>query len=114
MSREEQGYQQQEQRLASKEHHHSKPSSPSKHKTLGESSLSAPATPSCCKGRRLKVEQLEKQNMDLVQQLRKEQAKLEEQEKKFKVQLEEINSEHSKHLNKMGFLLANQKKVKLV
>ena len=58
------------------------------------------------------MEQLEKQNMDLVQQLRKEQAKLEEQEKKFKVHLEEINSEHSKHLNKMGFLLANQKKVK--
>ena len=92
--------------------HHSPPPCPPKQRlSVREASLSAPATPSCCQGRRHKVEMLEKQNMELVQRLRKEQDKLEEQEKRFKTQLDNISSEHSRNLNKMGILLSNQKKV---
>ena len=57
------------------------------------------------------MEMLERQNMELVQRLRKEQDRLEEQENNFKKQLEDVNSEHTNNLKKMGFLLANQKKV---
>ena len=57
------------------------------------------------------MEMLERQNMELLQRLRKEQDILEEQENTFKKQLEEVNTEHTNNLMKMGFLLANQKKV---
>ena len=58
------------------------------------------------------MEMLERQNMELVQRLRKEQDRLEEQDfVLFKKQLEEVNTEHTDNLMKMGFLLANQKKV---
>ena len=58
------------------------------------------------------MEELEKRNRDLIQRLGKEQGQIEEQKKRFKVQLEDVSSEHSKKLNKMGFLLANQMKVR--
>ena len=58
------------------------------------------------------MEKLEERNRDLIQRLRKEQGQMEEQKKRFKVQLEVVSSEHSKKINKMGFLLANQMKVR--
>jgi DUF438 domain-containing protein len=89
----------------------SQPCSPQKTLAVIETSTSAPASPSCCRGRRHKVEMLERQNLELVQRLRKEKDRLEEQQNNFEKQLEEVNTEHTNNLMKMGFLLANQKKV---
>ena len=93
------------------QHSLSHPCSPQKTEAVIEALPSAPASPSCCKGRRHKVEMLEKQNMELIQRLRKEQDKLEEQETRFTKQREEIRSEHTDNLAKMGYLLSNQRKV---
>ena len=88
------------------QHSLSPPCSPQKTLAVIEASPSAPASPSCCKGRRHKVEMLEKHNMELVQRLRKE------QETRFNKQREEIRSEHTNNLAKMGYLLSNQRKVR--
>ena len=49
--------------------------------------------------------------MELVQRLREEQDRLDMQERMFTKQMQGVKSEHTNNLTRMGFLLANQKKV---